>query len=231
LKTYKPELEKLGMPASGDSPNKEELRAELFSVVGGLGKDPGTIAEARKLTAQYLADPDSVDPTLLPAALSIAAENGDAELFDQLEKVFETDNNPQRSEQALGLLARFEQPELVDRAMAFAASGKVRNQDSLFILGGALANPSTHDEAWKYIQANWAAVSAQLTEMNGGYIVRAAGSFCSTDKVQEIKDFFTTHPVHASARGLAIAQSQIQDCVEFRSAQEANAESWLSAQK
>lgn len=231
LKTYKPELEKLGSPAPADTPNKQELRAELFALLGGLGKDPATIADARRITASYLANPDSVDATLLPAALSIAAENGDAALFDQLQKVFETDNNPQRSEQALGLLARFEQPALVDRAMAYAASGKVRNQDSLFILAGALGNPSTHDEAWKYIQANWPAVSAQLTEMNGGYLVRAAGSFCSTDKVSEVKDFFTTHPVHASARGLAIAQSQIRDCVEFRSAQEANAETWLSAQK
>jgi aminopeptidase N len=226
-RTYKPELAKLGEPASGDSPEKELLREELFSLVGSIGDDPETIAEAKKLTAAYLANPDSVDPNMAPAALSIAAQHGDATLFDQLQKVFETSNNPQRSEEALGLLGGFEDPALVDRAMAYAASGKVKNQDSLFIFARALGTPATRDAAWQYIQANWPAVSAQLTEMSGGYIVRSAGSFCSAEKADEVKQFFTTHPVHASARGLAIAQAQIKDCVEFRSAQEANLKSWL----
>ena len=227
--TYKPELTKLGAPAADDSPEKAQLRADLFSLVGGIGKDQDTIVEAKKLTAQYLANPDSVDANLQPAALSIAAQNGDAALFDQLQKKFETDNNPQRAEQALGLLGRFEDPALTERAMAFAASGKVKNQDSLFILAGALGGTNTRDAAWKYIQGNWPAVSAQLTEMNGGGIVRAAGSFCSAEKAQEVKEFFTTHPVHASARGLNIAQTQIKDCVEFRAAQEGNVKSWLDA--
>ncbi len=228
-RTYKPELARLGMPAATDDPEKLELRTELFSLVGGIGKDPETIALAKKLTAEALQDPTSVDPTLEPAAASVAAQNGDVALFDQLQKEFETDNNPQRATGALQLLATFEDPALTDRAMAYAASGKVRNQDSLFILAGALGNPATRDEAWKYIQANWPAVSAQLTEMNGGYIVRSAGSFCSAEKPQEVKDFFTTHPVHASARGLNIAQAQINDCVEFRAAQEANVRAWLQA--
>ncbi len=229
VKTYKPALDKIGMPASGDSPNTEELRAELFGLVGGIGKDPAIIRGAKTIAAQAIESPDSVDQTLLPVALSVAAQNGDAAMFDQLQKVFETDPNPQHAEEALGLLAVFQEPALTDRAMAFATSGKVKNQDSLFILAGALANASTRDEAWKYIQANWPAVSAQLTEMNGGYIVRSAGSFCSDEKAQEVKDFFTTHPVHASARGLGIAQAQIHDCVEFRGAQEPIMKTWLMA--
>lgn len=228
-KTYKPALTRLAMPAESDTPAKAELRAELFSIVGGVGKDPETIEEAKKLTMQYLQNPESVDATLAPAALSIAAQNGDATLFEQLQKVFETDNNPQRSEQALGLLSAFQDPALTQRAMEYAASGKVRNQDSLSLFARALGTPATRDAAWKYMQTNWPAVSAQLTEMNGGYIVRSAGSFCSAEKAQEVKDFFTSHPVHASARGLQIAQSQINDCVEFRSAQEANVKTWLDA--
>ena len=228
-RTYKPELTQLGMPVAGEPPNKEQLRAELFGMVGGLGEDPDTIAEARQMTMQYLQNPDSVDPTLAPAALQVAAEHGDAPLFDQFQKQFETDNNPEQAERALALLAAFESPALTDRAMAYAASGKVKNQDSLFIFAGALRNSDTRDEAWKYMQTNWPAISAQLTEMNGGSIVRAAGSFCSAEKVDEVKQFFTTHPVHASARGLQVAQSQINDCVEFRAAQEANLKTWLGA--
>ncbi len=229
VRTYKPQLAKLGAPLPGEQPETSELRAELFSLVGGIGNDPATIAEARKLTLQALQSPDSVDPSLERPAFTIAAENGDSTLFDQMQKAAETDPNPQRSEGALALLAYFKAPALTDRAMAYAASGKVKNQDSLFIFAGALGNPDTHDEAWKYIQANWPAVSAQLTELNGGGIVRAAGSFCSAEKAQEVKDFYTAHPVHAAARALTAAQTQIHDCLEFRAAQEANVKSWLDA--
>lgn len=229
VRTYKPQLAKLGEPSPGEQPDTSELRAELFTLVGGLGNDPDTIAQAKKITEQYLANPESVDPTLQPAALSVATQHGDGGLFDQLQTVFEKDSNPQRSEQALGLLAAFQDPALTERAMAYATSGKVRNQDALFVLGGALGNPATRDEAWKYIQANWPTVSAQLTELNGGRIVRAAGSFCSAEKAQEVKDFYTAHPVHASARALTAAQTQIHDCVEFRAAQEGHVKSWLDA--
>ncbi len=229
VRTYKPELTRLGMPSPEDSPEKAQRRADLFALVGELGNDAETIAAARKLTLRAFQDPNAVDPTLERPAFTIAAENGDAALFDQMQREAETDTNPQRAEGALALLAAFKMPALTDRALAYAASGKVKNQDSLFIFAGALGNPETHDEAWKYIQANWPAVSAQLTEMSGGYLVRSAGSFCSAEKADEVKQFFTTHPVHASARGLQIAQAQINDCVEFRAAQAANAKSWLAA--
>ena len=226
--TYKPELAKLGSPAPGDSPEKEWLRADLFAIVGEIGRDPDTIAEAGRMTGEYLNNPDSVDPNLQPAALQIAAQNGDAALFDKLQHVYESANDPQRSEQALSLLAAFRNPALTDRALAFAASGKVKNQDSLFIFSRALAGADTRDAAWQYIRGNWPAVSGQLTEMNGGRIVSSAGSFCSAEKATEVKQFFTTHPVHASARALGRAESEINDCEEFRSLQEANLKGWLA---
>ena len=63
-------------------------------------------------------------------ALAIAARNGDAALFDQLQKVAETSTNPEFQEGALRLLAEFEDPALVQRSLDYAASGKVRNQDA-----------------------------------------------------------------------------------------------------
>ncbi len=228
-RTYKPELAKLGMPKDGETPEIAERRATLFSVVGNMGNDPETIATAKKMALQSLADPNSVDPTLGPVALTVAAYHGDAELFAAFQKEFETDSNPQRSEGALYRLAAFRDPALSARAMQYATSKAVRNQDAVGVFASELGNPDTHDAAWQYLQTNWPAVSAQLTEMSGGYIVQSAGSFCSADKAAEVKQFFTTHPVHASARGLQKAQAQINDCVEFREAQEANLNKWLAA--
>jgi aminopeptidase N len=227
--TYKPALEALGVPKHGDTADTEWLRAELYGVVGEMGKDPGTIDYLKQQADKYLANQDSVDPNLVPVALDVAARNGDAELFDKLQKVFETNNDPQRAEQALGLLSRFENPALTRRALEYAASGKVKNQDSLFIFAGALAGSGTHDVAWQWITHNWPAVQAQLTEMNGARVVSATASFCSAEKAQEVKTFFAAHPVHAAARAIGIAESHINDCMQFRGEQEANLKSWLAA--
>ena len=49
-----------GTAHTGDSPNTRELRAQLFAVLGFNGKDPSVLAQARRITEQYLADPASV---------------------------------------------------------------------------------------------------------------------------------------------------------------------------
>ena len=123
----------------------------------------------------------------------------------------------------------FEDPSLVNQAMAYATSGKVKNQDSLGLMAEMLGDPATRDSAWQYITTHWQAVSGQLTEMNGGAIVGSTASFCSADKAAEVKQFYAAHPVHAAARALTRAQASIEDCVEFRSAQEGNLKTWLSA--
>ena len=80
---FAPAYAKLGPPEPGDSPNTRELRAQLFSLLADRGNGTDLIAEARKIADQYLSNPSSVDPTLCHAALEVAAEFGDAALFDQ----------------------------------------------------------------------------------------------------------------------------------------------------
>ena len=81
---FSPEYAKLGAPEVSDSPDKKELRAELFGVLGYYAKDPTVLDDAHELAEKYLNDPASVDPTLGQTALAIAARNGDAALFDKL---------------------------------------------------------------------------------------------------------------------------------------------------
>ena len=142
-------------PADSDSANTRELRAQLFGVLGYYGKDPAVLAQARQIADKYLADPGSVDATLGEAALAIAARNGDAQLFDRLQKIYETSTNPEFQDGALRLLAEFEDPALAQRSLDYAVSGKVRNQDAAIQFAIALQTDATRDQAWKYIQTHW----------------------------------------------------------------------------
>jgi aminopeptidase N/puromycin-sensitive aminopeptidase len=228
--TFAPEYAQLGPPADGDSADKRELRAQLFSVLGYYGKDPAILAQAREIAASYPADPGSVDATFGQTALAIAARNGDSALFDQLQKVYETSTNPEFQEGALRLLAEFENPALVQRSLDFAVSGKVRNQDAAIQFAIALDSNENREQAWQYIQNNWEKVQAELTTEMGAVLVGSTGSFCSVKGRDSVEKFFSTHKVASSDKALQHAIESIDGCIELRKLQEPNLKQWLAAQ-
>ena len=116
-RTFAPEYAKLGAPASGDSPGTIELRAQLLGLLVDHGNYPGLEAQARKIAGQFLDDPTSVDATLGYAALGATVENGDAALFDRLQKIYETSTDPELQESALRLLVQFDNPALLERGL------------------------------------------------------------------------------------------------------------------
>ncbi len=199
-KTFKPAFDRLGPPSASDTPEKKELRATLFGTLGSIGKDPEVIAQAKVIAEKYLADPASVDPTLAETATAIAAINGDAAFFDQLQKVYETSSNPEMQEGALYRLAVFKDPALEKRALDYTLSGKVRNQDSAGMLASPLRSNDTRELAWQYIQQNWDKVQAQMTPLVASRFVGATGSFCSVESRDQVVAFFTAHKVASSER-------------------------------
>jgi aminopeptidase N len=230
VRTFKPAYARLGPPSPADAPDKKELRSSLFGVLGVLGKDPDVIAESRKISEDYLANPGSVDPNLAQTAAAIAAENGDAAFFDQLQHVYETASNPQIQEYALRLLALFRNPDLERRSLEYAVSGKVRNQDAIFQVLLPMRDAETRDIAWDFMRNNWDKVQAQITTSMGAYLVSGAGAFCSQEKKQEAVDFFGAHPVPASGQYLQRAKDAIDDCIELRSTQGPKLEQWIGGQ-
>src|SRR5450631_485526 len=228
-RTFGPEYAKLGPSSPGDTPNTRAMRALLFSVLGYYGKDPAVLAQAHEITEKYLADPASVDATIGHTALTIAARNGNAELYDRLQKVYETSANPDLQESALRLLAEFEDPALVQRSLDYAVSSKVRNQDAALQFSISLQIAATRNQAWDYIKTHWDKVQAQLTTDMGGHLVGGTGGFCSADARDDVQKFFSTHKVSSSDRVLKRAVERINGCIELQSLQEPNLKQWLAA--
>jgi aminopeptidase N/puromycin-sensitive aminopeptidase len=229
-KNFSSAYAKLGPSTPQDSPNNRELRAALFRELGAYAKDPAVLAESKTIAEKYLNDPSSVDATLGQTALSVAARNGDSELFDKLLHVYETSNVPELQDGALRLLAFFENPELAQRAMEYAISGKVRNQDAAIQLAIALQMPATRDQAWKFIQDHWDAVHALLTPEMGGELVGSTSTFCSEQARDDIQQFFASHKVASADQAVKHSVERINGCIEFRNLQEGNLKTWLGSQ-
>ena len=215
-KTYGQDYLKLGPPSERDSDNTRELRNQLFDLLGNYGEDPAVLAQAHRMAQNYLLDPSSIDPTLSQNALAIAARNGDAALFDGLQKVAETSTNPTVQNTALRLLSYFQDPKLVQRSLDYAASGKVRNQDAAIQFGLPLRSAETRPQAWAYIQSNWDKVQAQLATGMAPYLLRYVGYFCSVDERDDVEKFFSTHKLPESDVALKRAIESINGCIELR---------------
>jgi aminopeptidase N/puromycin-sensitive aminopeptidase len=228
--TFGPEYAKMPPPSDSDSPNTRERRAHLFGVLGSYAKDPAVLAQAREIAEKYLADQGSVDATLGQTAMAVAARNGDAALFDQLQKIAETSTNPEIQEGALRLLAEFEDPALVQRSLDYAASDKVRNQDALIQFAIALQIDATREPAWNYIKAHWDKVKTLLTPELGSDLVGSTGAFCSAEARDDVQAFFADHKVPSAERAQKHAIESINGCIELRSLQQPNLDKWIAAQ-
>ena len=229
-RTFAPVYAQLGDASASDTSNKRALHAYLFSILASAGRDANLRAQARQIADQYLADPSSVSPTLGQTALSIAAENGDAALFDKLQKIYETSSNPELQNTALRELVMFTNPDLLERAMQYSVSPKVRNQDSAMQFNIALRIPANRDAAWKFIKTHWNQVQAEFTTEMGSYLVDGTGSFCSAEARDDVKNFFAAHPVPATDSTFRHALEHIDGCIELRRLQEPNLKKWLAAQ-
>jgi aminopeptidase N/puromycin-sensitive aminopeptidase len=210
-----------------NDPEAKELRADLFRVLGLIGKDPKVLAEARQITEKYLQDPTSVDPLLAREALPIAASQGDEALFQQIAQKLKTTSDQIVRGRYMDALAHFQKPELVQRAMQLGVSGEIRNQDSTGFLSSFLRNPATRDVAWKFIGTHWKEVAGTFTTSSGSNLVSSTGQFCDASTARQVKDFFATHTVPASDRALRQAVERIQSCADLKSLQQTNLQSWL----
>ncbi len=228
-RTFSPQLARLGAASPSDSASMRELRAGLFGILGIYGNDPGVLAQAREIARRYLAHTDSVDPTMGLTALSISVRHGDAALFDSLQHIAETSTNPELQVGALRMLAEFQDPKLLERALAYSVSGKVRSQDAAFMLAIAMNESENRDQAWSFIQSNWDKVRTELTPEMGSILVRSTSNFCTAAARDQVQSFFAGHQVPATNRALRHAIEHINGCTELRGLQEPNLEKWLAA--
>ncbi len=189
-------------PRQATRRTQRDLRAYLFGILAPGGKDANLLAQARDIANRYLADPSSVNPTLGQAALRIAAEDGDAALFDRLQKIYETSSDPELQEIALRELVTFTNPDLLERALEYSVSAKVRNQDSAIQFNIAMRIPENRDQTWKFIKSHWDQVQTEFTPEMGEYFVAGTGNFCSAEARDDVKNFFATHPVPAADAAL-----------------------------
>ncbi|HXW17303.1 MAG TPA: M1 family metallopeptidase, partial [Candidatus Acidoferrales bacterium] len=213
-------------PAKDESNERQALRTDVFGTLASVGRDPQLIAQARSIAAQYMKDPVSVEESLAGNALGIAAQNGDAALYDQYVEHLKTAKNPAEYYSYLGALTYFPEPALTKRTFDLALGPDVRNQDMFFMVG-ALANPDTQTAAWDLFKEDYGKITAKIDASLGGELAQVAGIFCDPKLRDDSLQFFEGHSAPGTNRLLENAKDQANACIELRSEQQGNLSAYL----
>jgi aminopeptidase N len=227
----RPAAQELGWaPAKGEAPELGSVRAYVLHALGYTARDPEVLAQARTLVERSFTDASAIDPTLATTVHNLAALEGDAALFDKFQERVESAKTPEQRALYRNAMAQFRDPALVQRALEYAVSGRMRNQDSPHFIAYILDEPETRDQAWAFVKAHWNDVKATFTPASGAAVVEGAGSFCDARGREDVREFFTQNPVPAAERTLQQTLEQISNCSALRQRQHAHLAEWLAGQ-
>jgi aminopeptidase N len=224
-----PAADELGwQPGPGESDETKKLRARVMYTLGYAGRDPDVIAEARRLTEKALLDPASIDPTVAFAAFSLAAQNGDAVLYDKLIAKIQTRGTTLEGYYLFfQTLSKFRDTKLLRRTLEYAISPAVRSQDTLGVIAAVMKNPAGRQLAWDFVRGHW----AELNKVGGGFtrgaVVAATSAFCDTGMQEQVQDFFAAHTVPSAERTLKQSLESIHNCADLKSRQTSQLSAWL----
>ncbi len=229
---FSPILQQLGYSGRpSDTPEDKEKRALLFEGLGNMAQDPEVIQQAQTLVQQYMKDPNSVDGTLAPAVVAVAARHGNAGLYNQFKAQMQKASSPQQYYMFARSLGQFPESDLIQQTLASSLTDKVRGQD-LYMLMPMMGNPTSQQATWDFMRKNFEQLHAKAGGGLGsvGIFLYGAEAFCSTEKADEVKQFFQQHPFPGTERNQKEVLESINSCVDLRSQQQSNLSAWLKQQ-
>ncbi|HEY3143034.1 MAG TPA: M1 family metallopeptidase [Acidimicrobiales bacterium] len=191
-----PVMARLGSePRSDDDDRARTLRGLLVGAAATLGADEEALAACRARLDAYLADASSVEASLAAAALSASATTGGTALYDRLVEHYRDATNPQDRERFLYALARFRDPECLQRTLDLSLSGEVRTQDAPFLLRDTIANRDNGEMAWNFVAKHWDEANERFPSNSIARMLSGIRSLRDRSVAHQVVAFLAEHPV------------------------------------
>lgn len=142
-------------PKPDESDLENSLRGDLIRALGTIGSDPDTVARAKPLGRQLLADPRSIDPVVGQASLFVLAAHGDDDDFAAVRAAYDSAPTPQLRQRYLQALAAFDGESFVAQVFEWTLDGTVRGQDAAWLVARMCGNRTAGTEVWRLIRTRW----------------------------------------------------------------------------
>ena len=187
------------------------LRTTVLSQAGAY-HDQETIDQAVGRFKQYLEDRSAVHPDIRGVVISLAAQAGDRDTYNQIWDLAKETNLQEENIRLLMSLARFSQPDLLQETLVRTLTDDVRTQDTITIVTGVASNLDGRQLAWDFVKNNWGEFDRRYG--GGGFglmrLVSVCGNFTDQAHLDDVERFFNDHPAPAAERTIRQAKERIR---------------------
>ncbi len=229
--TYGPRARKLGFsPRAGEGEDTALLRPRLLGLAGWRGGDPVLVAEAKRLTAKWLADPRAVAPELVQTVLLISGRYAGAEFAPKFQAALKTAKERKVRQQLLDGLSSVREPQLVRQLLPMVLDPANDVREVLWMLYRPSQDPATRDVVYSFVKENYDALVARMPEMFGARLVYVGAAWCDAEHRKDVADFFTQRSARTpeGPRVLAQVMEELDLCIAQKEAQGASIEAFLT---
>jgi aminopeptidase N len=209
------------------------VRPIVLYALGFTGRDAETLDRSVSMAGAWLDDRAKVDPPLVRNVLALAAATGNDALYGRMRERLAKENAPDDAALLMRTITRFRAPSQIDETLEWILSPSVKPQDAVRMLGGLLAERESQAHAWELIKAQWPRVKEKIapgSAASAGAMVAATRSFCDPALRDDVRRFFTTHPVEGAEQRLAESLEVMGQCTAVVAAQQPRVASWLEKQ-
>ncbi|HEX8927187.1 MAG TPA: M1 family aminopeptidase, partial [Terriglobales bacterium] len=224
LKPMVSELQQSSSPAS--TGERQALQSDIFETLARDGRDPDLVAKARATTDAYMKDPSSVNPDMAEKALTVAASNGDAALYDKYVAHLATAKTPQEYNLYLRSLGLFPSKQLAKRTFDLILGPDVKSQN-VYSLYSVMVNYEIQPTAWELFKENFPKLEKKVGPDNVINFVGVATVFCDPTLRDDSQKFFAEKNLPGTKRSLENAKEEVNSCIQVRELQQKNLSNYL----
>src|SRR5215831_8892138 len=159
--------------------------ADYLTLASGFAREHtngvlSTVTERLDFVGEYLTSADS-----LPRFQRFVRS-----LFDALLAASERATSPEDRYRYLYALADFQDPALIDRALDYTLTSKLRSQDTAGYLSRFLGEEAARARAWAFLKQHWAELEPKIAIFGGDTAITGAlSSFCDRAARDDISAF------------------------------------------
>jgi len=226
-RTFGPHARALGFREKpGEDDEVKLARPVLAEFVARRGEDPRLVAEARSLAEEWLTRGGPADGETVAAALRTAGRFGGRDLHQALVQRLDRTANRRTRDWLLGGISSTRVPELLDRNVALATSGRLNPREMAFVLTGEkrrqaygpLDTESARARILAGVDRSWDTLVA-LTSRGGIHRFFAlASESCSPGERAETERVFgpRVRSVLGGPRDFSLALERLDLCIDQR---------------
>ena len=229
-----PSARRLGWrTGEAQSDNDRFVREGILNALGDLGEDGPTLAEAARRAREWLDAPAAGSADVARIALPLAAKRGDAALFDRLRGVVLRPPTPEVRILALGGLASFDDPALIERTLGLVLDGTIKPQDVRYLFPGIGLRPAGRDLVQAWIERHFDELARLFPSFLIGRIVGAVPALCDAARVHAAEAFLQPRAAKLEGVEKDLRQSVEEGlrCAALAGAQRDEASRWLRARR